>query len=89
MGGASVKKCFFITNKLNFSLPSVVATRRLKHHLSRLLKKNKKYGYYSLKLKKAIQIVNQMLNELIAEEHPDKTFIVSIAKSFSFLGYSF
>ena len=41
------------------------------------------------KLKKAIQIVNQTLNELKVEKHPDKTFIGRIAKGFDFLGYSF
>ena len=40
-------------------------------------------------LKKAIQIVNQTLNELKVEKHPDKTFIGRIAKGFDFLGYSF
>ena len=41
------------------------------------------------KLKKAILIVNQTLNELKVEKHPDKTFIGRIAKGFDFLGYSF
>ena len=41
------------------------------------------------KLKKAIQIVNQTLNELKVEKHPDKTFIGRIAKGFDFLGYYF
>ena len=41
------------------------------------------------KLKKAIQIVNQTLNELKVEKHPDKTFIGRLAKGFDFLGYSF
>jgi RNA-directed DNA polymerase len=41
------------------------------------------------KLKKAIQVVNQTLNELKVEKHPDKTFIGRIAKGFDFLGYSF
>jgi hypothetical protein len=36
------------------------------------------------KLKKAIQIVNQTLNELKVEKHPDKTFIGRIAKGFDF-----
>ena len=39
--------------------------------------------------KKAIQIVNQTLNELKVEKHPDKTFIGRIAKGFDLLGYSF
>ena len=43
--------------------------------------------------KKAVQIVNQTLNELKVEKHPDKTFIgriaSRIAKGFDFLGYSF
>ena len=34
-------------------------------------------------------IVNQTLNELKVEKHPDKTFIGRIAKGFDFLGYSF
>jgi len=33
-------------------------------------------------------IVNQTLNELKVEKHPDKTFIGRIAKGFDFLGYS-
>ena len=41
------------------------------------------------KLKKAIQIVNQTLNELKVQKHPDKTFIGRVAKGFDFLGYSF
>ena len=41
------------------------------------------------KLKKAIQIVNQTLNELKVEKHPDKTFIGRIGKGFDFLEYSF
>ena len=41
------------------------------------------------KLKKAIQIVNQTLNELKVEKHPDKTFIGRVAKGFDFLGHSF
>jgi RNA-directed DNA polymerase len=44
---------------------------------------------YRWKLKKAIQIVNQTLNELKVEKHPDKTFIGRIAKGFDFLGYCF
>ena len=34
-------------------------------------------------------IINQTLNELKVEKHPDKTFIGRIAKGFDFLGYSF
>jgi RNA-directed DNA polymerase len=41
------------------------------------------------KLKKAIQIVNQTLNELKVEKHPNKTFIGQISKGFDFSGYSF
>jgi RNA-directed DNA polymerase len=41
------------------------------------------------KLKKAIQIVNQTLNELKVEKHPDKTFIGRIAKGFDFFVHSF
>jgi len=43
----------------------------------------------SSRLKKAVQIVNQTLNELKVEKRPDKTFIGRIAKGFDFLGYSF
>ena len=39
------------------------------------------------KLRRAIQIVNQTLNELKVEQHPDKTSIGRIAKGFDFLGY--
>ena len=38
------------------------------------------------KLKKAIQIVNQTLNELKVEKHPDKTFIGQVAKGFDSSG---
>jgi RNA-directed DNA polymerase len=41
------------------------------------------------KLKKAIQIVNQTLNKLKVEKHPDKSFIGQISKGFDFSGYSF
>ena len=34
-------------------------------------------------------IINQTLNELKVEKHPDKTFIGRITKGFDFLGYSF
>jgi hypothetical protein len=37
------------------------------------------------KLKKAIQLVNQKLNELKMEKHPDKILIGRIAKGFEFL----
>ena len=39
--------------------------------------------------KKAIQIVNQTLNELKMEKDSDQTFIGRSAKGFNFLGYSF
>ena len=41
------------------------------------------------KLKKAIQIINQIFNELKVKKHPDKTFIGRVAKNFDFLEYSF
>ena len=41
------------------------------------------------KLKKAIQIVNQTLNELKVEKYPDKTFIGRTAKGLDFSEYSF
>jgi RNA-directed DNA polymerase len=41
------------------------------------------------KLRKAILIINQTLNVLKLEKHPDKTFIGRIEKGFDFLGYRF
>lgn len=41
------------------------------------------------KLRSAIKIVNQILNDLKVEQHPDKTFIGRISRGFDFLGYSF
>ena len=41
------------------------------------------------KLRAAIRVVNATLAELKVEQHPDKTFIGRIAKSFDFLGYHF
>jgi RNA-directed DNA polymerase len=41
------------------------------------------------KLRKAIQLVNQTLNELKLGKHPDKTFIGRIERGFDFLGYHF
>jgi len=38
-------------------------------------------------LRKAVKIVNQTLNDLRVEQHPDKTFIGRIAHGFDFLGY--
>jgi len=40
-------------------------------------------------LKRAVKIVNQVLNDLKVEKHPDKTFIGPIKKGFCFLGYQF
>ncbi len=39
------------------------------------------------KLRKAIRIVNQTLNELRVEQHPDKTMIGRGDRGFDFLGY--
>ena len=39
------------------------------------------------KLKKAIRVLNQTLNELILEKHPDKTLIGRTERGFNFLGY--
>jgi RNA-directed DNA polymerase len=41
------------------------------------------------KLRKAIKRINQTLNELKLEKHPDKTFIGRIERGFGFLGYRF
>ncbi|MEH2182499.1 reverse transcriptase/maturase family protein [Nostoc sp.] len=41
------------------------------------------------KLRAAISVVNQVMNELLVEQHPDKTFIGRIARGFDFLGYWF
>jgi len=37
------------------------------------------------KLRKAVRIVNQALNSLKVEQHPDKTFIDRAKKGFDFL----
>ena len=39
------------------------------------------------KLKKAVTLVNRILNVLKVEKHPDKTFIGRASKGFDFLGY--
>lgn len=39
------------------------------------------------KLKKTVCLVNQILNTLKEEKHPDKTFIGRASKGFDFLGY--
>lgn len=39
------------------------------------------------KLREAVRIVNEILNKLRVEKHPDKTFIGKVAKGFDFLGY--
>ncbi len=41
------------------------------------------------KLRKAVAVVNQALDQLKLEKHPDKTFIGKIEKGFDFLGYHF
>jgi hypothetical protein len=38
---------------------------------------------------KSIKVVNQTLNELKVEKHPNKTFIGQISKGFDFSGYTF
>ena len=38
---------------------------------------------------RAVCILNQTFNELMVEQHPDKTFIGRIEKDFDFLGYYF
>jgi hypothetical protein len=38
-------------------------------------------------LRRAVRIVNQTLQELRVEQHPDKTFIGRIERGFTFLGY--
>ena len=39
------------------------------------------------KLRKAIKATNQVMSELRAIKHPDKTFIGRVARGFDFLGY--
>ncbi len=39
------------------------------------------------KLRSAIRIVNEILNVLRVEKHPDKTFIGCVERGFDFLGY--
>ena len=41
------------------------------------------------KLRMAIRTVNQIMNRLRVEQHPDKTFIGRVSKGFDFLGYHF
>jgi hypothetical protein len=41
------------------------------------------------KLRKAVNVVNQVLASLQLDKHPDKTFIGRIVKGFDFLGYPF
>ncbi len=41
------------------------------------------------KLRKAVKVVNHVLDSLNLEKHPDKTFIGRIEKGFDFLGYHF
>ena len=41
------------------------------------------------KLRQAIKLVNETLNELKLGKHPDKTFIGRIERGFDFLGYHF
>ena len=39
--------------------------------------------------RKVVRQLNQILNELKVEKHPDKTFIGKVEKGFDFLGYHF
>lgn len=39
------------------------------------------------KLRKAVAVMNQTLNDLCLEKHPDKTYIGKTEKGFDFLGY--
>lgn len=41
------------------------------------------------KLKEAIRVLNQTINDLKLEKHPDKTLIGRIGRGFDFLGYHF
>ena len=41
------------------------------------------------KLRRAVKRVNEILNELHVEQHPDKTFVGRISRGFDFLGYDF
>ncbi|MGK0185781.1 MAG: RNA-directed DNA polymerase [Verrucomicrobiales bacterium] len=41
------------------------------------------------KLRRAVRIMNETLEELSLEQHPDKTFIGRVAQGFDFLGYQF
>jgi hypothetical protein len=41
------------------------------------------------KFRKAVRVVNQTLNRLQLEKHPEKTFIGKIERGFEFLGYHF
>lgn len=39
------------------------------------------------KLRQAVRVVNQTLDSLQLEKHPDKTYIGRVEKGFDFLGY--
>jgi len=41
------------------------------------------------KLRKAVAQVNRVLDALLVEQHPDKTFIGRAERGFDFLGYHF
>ena len=41
------------------------------------------------RLRKAVKVVNEVLDSLRLEKHPDKTFIGRIERGFDFLGYHF
>jgi RNA-directed DNA polymerase len=39
--------------------------------------------------RKAVKELNQILNQLKVEKHPDKTYIGKVENGFDFLGYHF
>ncbi len=41
------------------------------------------------KLRRAVRVINQILNDLCVEQHPDKTFVGRVEREIDFLGYHF
>jgi len=41
------------------------------------------------KLRRAVPVINQILNDLAVEQHPDKTFVGRVEREIDFLGYHF
>jgi hypothetical protein len=39
------------------------------------------------KLRKVVRITNRVLERLLVDKHPDKTFVGRVASGFEFLGY--